>query len=121
MLLPEVDRAPLQGPFASSPGVALIEGSLSLPIPGLLPFPKPAVVLGLVFTPGFGTVKLCVNGPLYTPTVPAVPCAKAVVHETDNAAAKTIVAVIFFIATRLSMSENKPRNCGKFQSTRIRG
>jgi hypothetical protein len=35
VLLPEVDRAPLQGPFAG--GLALTEGSLMLPMPGLPP------------------------------------------------------------------------------------
>ncbi len=67
VLFPAVDRAPLQGPFASSPVFALIEGSLLSPIPGLLPFPKPAVELGVVLIPKFGTVKLCVNDPLYMP------------------------------------------------------
>lgn len=56
VLLPAVDRAPLQGPFASSPVFALMEGSLRSPIPGLLPFPKPAVELGEVLIPKFGTV-----------------------------------------------------------------
>jgi hypothetical protein len=50
--LPDVDRAPLQGPFASSAGLALTEGSLLSPIPGLLPFPRPVVVLGVVPPPG---------------------------------------------------------------------
>jgi hypothetical protein len=54
VLVPDVDRAPLHGPFASSPGVALIEGSVSLPIPGLLPFPRPVVVLGVVPGPPIG-------------------------------------------------------------------
>jgi hypothetical protein len=35
VLLPNVDRAPLQGPFALSPGFALTEGALMSPIPGL--------------------------------------------------------------------------------------
>ena len=52
VLLPDVDRAPLQGPFASSPGFAVTDGSLLSPIPGLLPFPKPAVMLGVVPLPG---------------------------------------------------------------------
>lgn len=54
VLLPDVDRAPLQGPFASIPGLALTEGSLRSPIPGLLPFPRPVVVLGVVPTPPTG-------------------------------------------------------------------
>jgi hypothetical protein len=66
VLLPAVERAPLHGPLASSPVFALIEGSLLSPMPGLLPFPKPAVELGVVLMPKFGTVKLWVNDPLYT-------------------------------------------------------
>jgi hypothetical protein len=54
VLLPDVERAPLQGPLASSPGFALTEGSLLSPIPGLLPFPMPVVVLGEVPYPPIG-------------------------------------------------------------------
>jgi hypothetical protein len=73
VLLPDVDRAPLQGPFASSPGFNLTEGSLLSPKPGLLPFPKPVVVLGVVPGPPTGLPKPDV--PLFTPPVlpPAPP------------------------------------------------
>jgi hypothetical protein len=72
VLLPDVDRAPLQGPFASSPGLSLMEGSLLSPIPGLLPFPSPAVVLGVVPAPKVGTlVELSMAVTLFMP--PALP------------------------------------------------
>jgi hypothetical protein len=49
VLLPEVDLAPLQGPFASSPGLARMEGSLLSPIPGL---PAPMLEEPGVVAPG---------------------------------------------------------------------
>lgn len=68
VLLPDVDWAPLQGPFASSPGFALTEGSLLSPIPGLLPFPRPVVVLGVVPAPPIGLpMELPPAVPLLTP------------------------------------------------------
>lgn len=102
VLLPDVDRAPLQGPFASSPGVALIEGSLLSPIPGLLPFPKPVVVLGVVPYPPIGLpielypLVIVPLPPPELPPIPAVPWANAKLLERANAAASTIV-VIFLI------------------------
>src|SRR6185437_1758894 len=40
VLLPDIDRAPLQGPFASRPVFALIEGPLLSPIQGCCRFPS---------------------------------------------------------------------------------
>ena len=70
-MLPDVERAPLQGPFASRPTFALIEGSLLSPIPGFSPFPIPGVVLGVVPTPGdkIGPVVVTLVG--YPPVSPA--------------------------------------------------
>jgi hypothetical protein len=71
VLLPDVDRAPLQGPLAFSPGFALTEGSLLSPIPGLLPFPRPVVVLGVVPTPPVGLpIELAPAVPPLTPPTP---------------------------------------------------
>jgi hypothetical protein len=95
-LLPDVDRAPLQGPFASSPGLARMEGSLLSPIPGLFPFPNPAVVLGVVPAPKFGKLLgFGGNDPLYIPpALPPTPCADAEPLEKANEAASAVIMMI---------------------------
>jgi len=73
-VLPVVEEAPLQGPFAFSPGFNRVAGSLVLPVP-MPVVPPGAVVLPDDALPGDdmpGVVALPVEG---LPTAPADPAA----------------------------------------------
>jgi hypothetical protein len=104
VLFPDVDRAPLHGPFASSPGLALIDGSLLSPIPGLLPFPGP----GVVKTPPEVTLAELEIVPLLTPDTlfPApTPCANAVLLKA--VAITNPIVVTFTIHSYLIAAEEE--------------
>jgi hypothetical protein len=123
VLLPAVDDAPLQGPFAFSPGVVVPVPVLFVPalfVPTLLvPVPKP-VVPGVVVPvgedmPDVPTVDEPAVAPPLEPVAPPAapppappppaPAAKAKLLETASVAASTTVAI--FITSSFSAKQKE--------------
>lgn len=146
MLLPDVDRAPLQGPFAFRPGFVLTDGSLILPTPELLPAPAlpvpMPVVPGVVVLPGADRpdvppvaeppTELPVEAPPVAPPAapppapppdppppPPPPAAKAA--PLDNASVAARIAVVIFISSSFpndKRQEAKQRGSSMFLTSK---
>ena len=118
-MLPVVEEAPLQGPFASSPLFNLVAGSVVVG-PGPIPVVRPGAGLTDNALPGAevpGDV-VPIEGlpaapapaaraapPLVTPPAPP-PAANAELNAIASAAAKIVVAIFTFMTSPIRVTRN---------------